>query len=436
MRSPDDDRMTPEIAGALLAIDATLDGEAVDPDYAGLAELSLLVRRERPPVPDGFAAAMDERVQRRFVRPGAPGSARPGPRPRRWRRWLVAPGAAAAAAIAGVAVVLVVAGGNGGVATNGGSLASSSSSAAASTAVSSTAASGAPGAPARDLKTATPNANHRPAFRAAAGAASTTASSSSASAGSAAASSAAAGASPSAPAPVPSPSRQVVQSAQIQLSAAPSRIDDVAQQVFDVIGFEKGFVDSSNVTATRNTNANASFQLSVPSANLSATLTALSRLRGANVVSRTDATADITGQVGGAGERLAVARALRRSLLTQLGAATTTQLIDSIRLRLRSADASINSDLSTLRGLQRQVAYSRIALTIQAAARPAPAPAKGSSFTIGRAAHDAGRVLVVVAGVALIGLAVLVPVGLVAALAVWVAMAVRRRRREHALDLI
>jgi hypothetical protein len=82
------------------------------------------------------------------------------------------------------------------------------------------------------------------------------------------------------------------------------------------------------------------------------------------------------------------------------------------------------------------VAYSRIALTIQAAARPAPAPATGSSFTIGRAAHDAGRVLVVVAGVGLIVLAVLVPVGLVAALAAWVAIAVRRRRREQALDLV
>jgi uncharacterized membrane protein len=37
--------------------------------------------------------------------------------------------------------------------------------------------------------------------------------------------------------------------------------------------------------------------------------------------------------------------------------------------------------------------------------------------------------------VALIALAVLVPVGLVAALAWWIAGALRRRRREQALDL-
>jgi len=431
MRSPDDDQMTPEIAGALLAIDATLDGDAVDPEYAGLAELALILRRDPPEPRPEFAVALDERVQRRFARPSAP----PRPRGRRWR-WLVAPGAAAAAAIAGVAVVIVVAGGNGGISSSGGSF--SSSSAAAATAVSRS-ASAAPAPAARTQKAAAPHATDRPAFSAAPGTSSGSSGSSGSlgSSGSAAAGSAAtAGASTTAPAPVPSGTRQIVQSAQIQLAAAPSRIDDVAQQVFDVIGSEKGIVDSSNVTATGNTDGNASFQLSVPSANLSATLTALSRLREANVVSRTDATADITGQVGGAGERLAVARALRRSLLTQLAAATTTQQVDSIRLQLRSADASINSDLSTLRGLQRQVAYSRIALTIQAAARPAPAPATGSSFTIGRAAHDAGRVLVVVAGVGLIVLAVLVPVGLVAALAAWVAIAVRRRRREQALDLV
>jgi hypothetical protein len=42
----------------------------------------------------------------------------------------------------------------------------------------------------------------------------------------------------------------------------------------------------------------------------------------------------------------------------------------------------------------------------------------------------------VVAGVALIVLAVLLPLGLVAALVAWVAFAVRRRRREQALDLV
>ena len=63
-----------------------------------------------------------------------------------------------------------------------------------------------------------------------------------------------------------------------------------------------------------------------------------------------------------------------------------------------------------------------------------PVAKHSSSFTIGRAGHDALRVLVVSAGVALIALAVVIPIGLVAALLVWLWVWLRQRRREHALD--
>jgi hypothetical protein len=59
--------------------------------------------------------------------------------------------------------------------------------------------------------------------------------------------------------------------------------------------------------------------------------------------------------------------------------------------------------------------------------------AKGGGFTLGSAWHDAGRVLVVAGGVALIALAVLVPAGLLAGLAAWIWAAALRRRRENAL---
>ena len=69
---------------------------------------------------------------------------------------------------------------------------------------------------------------------------------------------------------------------------------------------------------------------------------------------------------------------------------------------------------------------------------PAPRAARhrhrsGGAFTLHRALHDAGRVLVVAAGVALIALAVLVPAALIAALAAWLWALARRRRREGAL---
>ena len=60
---------------------------------------------------------------------------------------------------------------------------------------------------------------------------------------------------------------------------------------------------------------------------------------------------------------------------------------------------------------------------------------KNTGFTLGKAAHDSGRVLTVAAGVALITLAALVPVALLTALGWWIVTAVRRRRREQALDL-
>ncbi|MGZ4194289.1 MAG: DUF4349 domain-containing protein [Solirubrobacteraceae bacterium] len=418
MRGPDSDPLSPEIATALMAVDATLAGEPVDPEYAELAELALILRRERPRTSDTFAATLDDRVERRFARPAR------AARGTGLRRWLFGPVAGLAAAAAGVAVVIVVAGSSGG----GASSASSSSAAAVASqtvAASSSASAGGSAAAAPDVKRAAAPKTALGLNESAAAASS--ASSSSTSAGSSAV-----------PSPVIPGGRQVVQSAQLQLSTAPSRIDDVAQQVFNVVGAEKGFVDNSNVTSGGGSaNAGASFQLSVPSANLAATLTDLSRLRGAHVVSRTDQTNDITGEVGGAGQKLAEARALRRSLLKQLANATTTEQVNSIEARLHDANASIASDLATLRGLQRQVAYSKISLNIEPSTAPPPVTTHHSSgFGIGQAAHDAGRVLVVVAGVALIVLAVLVPVGLVGALAAWVGFAIRRRRREQALDLV
>jgi hypothetical protein len=82
------------------------------------------------------------------------------------------------------------------------------------------------------------------------------------------------------------------------------------------------------------------------------------------------------------------------------------------------------------------VANSSLAVTIQATSAPVPTSSHGGGFTLHRAVHDAGRVLVVVAGISLIALAVLIPAGLMVALVAWVALRLRRRRREAMLDLI
>ncbi len=256
---------------------------------------------------------------------------------------------------------------------------------------------------------------------------------SSASASGSAAPATASGGGVQSPAPAPN-GRKIVQSAQLALSTSPDRVDDVAQEVFNVVGRENGIVRRSSVTATGGTDGYAQFELSVPSSALPATMASLSRLQYAHVASRTDTSQDVNDTYVSVQHRLADARALRTALLKQLANAVTQQQIDSLTARLHDAEASIASDLATLRGLNRQINFSQISVTINAAAVPVK-HSSGGGFTLGKAAHDAGRVLTVGAGIALIALAVLVPVGLVAALAWWIGVVVRRRRREHALDL-
>jgi Domain of unknown function (DUF4349) len=415
---------------ALAVIDETLAGEAVAPEDAELAELTLILAGQRPEPSAAFTAGLDQRVAQRFAAPAA-GGAR-APVGKRRRRWLYAPGAAFAAAAA-AAVVIVVSSGSpprqlaqdlsGAPAVRAPAPANSSASS-SSTATSSAAA---------------------PSTGPASGAASSAGSAAAGSAGSAAAGSAGSAAASSAgsaglasPAGAPAtPGRQVIRSAQISLSTRPSQVDNVAQQVFTVVANQNGVVESSNVTATNDASGYAQFQLSVPNANLGPAMAALSKLHGAAVVSRNDATQDVTGRVGGAGRTLADARARRTALLRQLAIATTNTAINSLTIQIRDANASIASDLATLRALQRQVASSQISLTINASMIVGHHHSStGGGFTLGRAAHQAGRVLVVAAGVALIALAVLVPVGLLAGLGLWVGHAVRRRRREQALDLV
>jgi hypothetical protein len=231
----------------------------------------------------------------------------------------------------------------------------------------------------------------------------------------------------------PTTGRKVVQSAQLNLTAAPNRIDDVAQQVYNVVGALNGIVVNSSVTQG-GPGGYAEFQLSIPSGSLGQAMSRLSSLNGARVVSRTDSTQDITDQYGAAQRALADARALRTSLLKQLAGATTTEQINSLNAQIHDAEASISSDQATLNRLNRQVGFSQVSLDINARFVPPPVSHGGGGFGIGKAAHDAGRVLTVAAGVALITLAALTPIALVVALFWWVGSALKRRRREQALD--
>jgi hypothetical protein len=401
MRRLDDTPIDPEVAASLDAVDATLAGQPVDPEYADLAELALLLTAERPAMSAAGVRGLDERVARRF----AP---RPGPKKRRWLS-LNSAMAAATALAAVVALVVLLPGGT------------------------SSSGPGVRGTPAPDSGALHSASSAGSAKSAPPASAPSTASSSSSSASSSASSGSAA-ASSAAPGPAPQPpgtGRQIVQGAQLELSAPPNRIDRVAQEAFDVIGAAHGYVDSSTVTQTGGNDGYADLELTVPSSALAQTMTQLSDLEYAQVTSRTDSIQDVTGKYGSIQRQLSDAQALRTSLLKQLANADTTDQVNSLKAQLRDADGSIASAQGALNALTHQISYTQIEVTIGAVATPV---AHSSGFTIGKSAHDAGRVLVVSGAVALIVLAALVPAVLIAALAWWLGAAMRRRRREQALD--
>jgi hypothetical protein len=420
-----DEPIDPEVAASLDAIDAVLAGEPVGAEYAELAEIALLLTADRPQVRPSFAERMDERVARRFAQVPPPAASKPRRRRPSTGFWQ-ATGAVSAGVAALVGIAIVAGGGHG--ASSGSS--SSASYGAAATTASAGSAAGAGGSAASSA-----------ASSAAAGASSQRSAHAPNSAEKAAASAPAATTASGSAATGPPPSlqpptsgRKVVQSAQLQLAAPANRVDDVAQEVYDVIGQLNGVVERSTVTQTGGSDGSANFQLSVPSASLGQAMSRLSSLHFASVLSRTDASQDITDQYGAAKRALSDARALRTSLLKQLANATTTEQIDSLKAQIRDAEASISSDEATVGRLNRQVGFSQLALDINARSGPVPVAHHSGGFGIGSAAHDAGRVLTVAAGVALIAIAALTPIALVVALVWWVGAAFRRRRREQALD--
>ncbi len=414
----DHDPIDPEVAATLDAIDATLAGEPVDARYADIAEIALLLAGDRPEVPPAFAHSLDQKVDRRFATLGTSEE-----RPKRRRSWAGFWGAAGAlgAGVAAIVAIALVAGGGGASSESSSSAASSAASSSAAgngTSTAGSAASSPSGSHAN--KAPTPGQpNEKQSAAATNGGVFAPTQTSASNAGQ--------------PLQPPTTGRKVVQGAQLNLSAASDRIDDVAQEVYNVIGQANGIVENSSVTQG-GPGGYANFQLSVPSGSLGQTMTQLSSLSYAQVISRTDSSQDITDQYGAATRALADARALRTSLLKQLAAATTTEQVDSLKAQINDAEASISSDQATVNRLNQKVNYSEVDVTVQARTAPAPVSHGGGGFTVGKAAHDAGRVLTVAAGVALIALAAITPLALVIALLWWAGAALKRRRREQALD--
>jgi hypothetical protein len=371
--------LDPAVSAELEALEAALAGDpAAEPELAALVRD---VRAEAPTMDLGFRARLDERVEHEFAR---------APRRRRFalRPLIPALGVAGCVLAAIVAVALTAGGGD-----------------------SNDSAGSAGGRAAAPLATTQ-------------GEASDSAKSSSGSSGGGGS----ALASPPAAA-APARQRRVERSTRLELTT--TDVQKASDGVVRATQAAGGFVQSSQVS-TGDGRSTASFVLRVPTDRLDDALARLSKL--GHVKSLQQSADDITGAYDSASGRLAEARAERRGLLRALAKATPAEQVNSLRARIADNRRDLQRYQRDFNAVRNRANLATVAVDVTGAARKQAAAPSDGPWTPGDAAHDALRVLEVSAGVALIALAVLFPLGLVGAAGGFAAVALRRRRREAALS--
>lgn len=366
--------LDPEQLRELDAIDRALAGEPVDEDLRELGGLVLEVRASAPEMSPSLAARLE-----RLAQDGPPSAAATAKPPRRSRRWVLVP---ALGTVAAVLVALVVVLGN----SNGGSTPPSASDSTVS---------------------AIPPSRQAPSGKAAAASTATR----------------------GAVAIAPQRHRQVERSVFLALSTGKDKLESTSDGVVQTVDRFRGIVASSSINSDDTSGGQATFDLRIPTGRLDDALAALSKL--GHVTERRQNLEDITASFTSAHDRLDEARAERRGLLKALGNATTQNRIDSLRARLRLVRARIASDEGQLASLQRRARYSKVNVTVQGDGK---AGQGGGTWSPGDAAKDALRVLEVSVGIALIALAVALPLALLGAAILFGARMTRLRRRETALD--
>jgi hypothetical protein len=230
----------------------------------------------------------------------------------------------------------------------------------------------------------------------------------------------------------PAPARRVERTVTLSLGARADRFDGVTDGVVRTTQRAGGFVADSQVGRT-GTGGTATFVLRIPAARLDAAVADLSRL--AHVRSIEQATADLTGATDGTAARLRDARTQRRALVAALATASGTRA-DRLRARLDRVSARVRALDRSLRALRARTTYATVDLTVTAPRRQATAPGDGDRWTPADAWRDARRGLEIAAGVAIVAIALALPLALVGGLAALAAASYRRRRREAALDLV
>jgi hypothetical protein len=227
--------------------------------------------------------------------------------------------------------------------------------------------------------------------------------------------------------------RDIERSAYVVLGTKPGEVAAAASQVYAAVHAANGVVLHSKVQSGSHGATGASFELLIPSRKLDDTLAQFSQI--AEVRERHDATNDITAPTVGASEELRDSNASIEGLLKELGNVETEAERESVEARLREERRRHAAIRSSLDHLHKRASMSEVTLRIVTdhGAGVTPPSKDEGGWGVGDALHDAGHILTVAAGVALIALAILGPIALVLLL-VWLANRFRvRRLRERAL---
>jgi len=225
--------------------------------------------------------------------------------------------------------------------------------------------------------------------------------------------------------------RRVDREAELTLATPADEVPDVTNDAIDVVEDANGVVLNSRVTGTEE-EARATLELQVPTETLDDTLAALSEL--ADVKSRSEDAVDITRSFVAARDDLRGLRAERVSLVGRIRAATTDAEVDALQAQLAAVNNQIVNAQNELAEVETRAQFSDVSLVITSDGAQVGGEEDEGGWSFGDALGDAGRVLEVGAGVALISAAVLFPLAIIAAIAYITVAAMNRRARERALD--
>ena len=219
----------------------------------------------------------------------------------------------------------------------------------------------------------------------------------------------------------------------LTLTTTPDRVQGITNRAITIVDSLGGFVQSSQIDQDGTRRAIATLSLRIPSAKLDDGLARISKL--ANVQSRSQQTEDLTDQREALEAAVRDARADRAGLRIRLAKATTDKERSRLRALVNRSTRRVTRAQRLVNELGREVSYATVDLEIRGTRRSGEAAAPGDRWTPGDALGDSVRVLEVIAGVLMIGLAVLLPVAAIVVLAAIAARILTRRRRERALEV-